>query len=227
MNEPAGIPRCSDCGHKTHRAGRCDVAVGIDDRGGDAMCMCPRDWDNEPRKPLAALISRGPYVGPAPASVEDLGVGLARELLAYFGDDEPIDPLLTTDIALRQQAREIIARVDGVPARPSTEPAWQVGLPGPIEYRPDPVTRERNGNVLQLAERRPPKDITPPFDLVEKWLAEARAANLPVSCVAIHWTETRPNGCEAPHTWTAGLNPDREIALAVLAVKRGLEEWLT
>lgn len=41
-----------------------------------------------------------------------LGIELAREIVAYFGD-EPIEPFLNTDIRLRDLARALIAKAEG------------------------------------------------------------------------------------------------------------------
>jgi hypothetical protein len=52
--------------------------------------------------------------GARPPRSHDAGVELARAVVEYFGS-EPIDRLLTSDIALRDCARAIVAEVEGRP----------------------------------------------------------------------------------------------------------------
>lgn len=54
-----------------------------------------------PDHPVARAIETAP-----------MGIELAREIVEYFGDDE-IEPLLTTDIKLREMARAILAHAEG------------------------------------------------------------------------------------------------------------------
>lgn len=41
------VRTCHVCGHQEHQRGRCDVAVGSTDVGGDLMCDCPCDRNEE------------------------------------------------------------------------------------------------------------------------------------------------------------------------------------
>lgn len=88
--------------------------------------------------------------------------------------------------------------------------------------------KKKPATVLAIAERRPavPTVRTPPFELVDRWLADKRAEGANVTAVAIHWLEDdNATGRRRPYTWTAGMTSAEEVALAVLQEHRALDEW--
>ena len=66
------------CGHVPHRPGRCDVQVGIDDEGNDAMCSCEEGTPTTPA-PSGAQIQ----------AVQEILCAIACPHIGMTGDGVP------------------------------------------------------------------------------------------------------------------------------------------